>query len=567
MFMKINSDNLVLDEQFTSLVSPNCSDLNVVSSSPVEVLLIPVDSLIPHPLSIITYQPKPIFQLKLSMNIVGQLENLTVKRDNKGNYLIIDGLSRFFSAQELGIMHLVCNVIKIDESKVPLLRSQINIHLGKTLGEKIRMMDEFLDKIGSSQGKKRNLNEILEICDGGNIPNDLKDRYDIVRTVLGLKISNANARKAHKVYVFDRDGNEEIKGLGLMDKIDNNLLSIDSAFKIRENFLKTKIIQQELNSLEEIENYHGEVSFKLFNKSCEDILDVIQEDSVNMVVCSPPYFQQRHYPEGIIKNSGPQLGEEKTREEYIQNLIRIFEPLKKVLKKDGNLFVNIAESYGNGYCLNVTAHLRVEMEKNGWFTIQPINWNKSNPKPVGSKIRRLRPSQESILHFSLDPGKRFYRDFKIYDRKSDITLSNGCNDEIKDGKIQKKKKFSLKTKVQVFTDFLDSQKIEGIISGATVNKSRLKQIDPNFNHIAPAPDYLSIIPTLTTTKPGDTILDIFAGTSNLLVLPYQLGRNVIGLDTDPKSIDFSQKHLDHIGEIMLTNEEIINFENDYLNVA
>lgn len=146
-------------------------------------------------------------------------------------------------------------------------------------------------------------------------------------------------------------------------------------------------------------------------------------------------------------------------------------------------------------------------------------------------------------------------------------MSNDCKGKIKDGEIKKKKKFSLKTKVQVFTDFLDSQKIEGIISGATVNKSRLKQIDPNFNHIAPAPDYLSIIPTLTTTKPGDTILDIFAGTSNLLVLPYQLGRNVIGLDTDPKSIDFSQKHLDHIGEIMLTNEEIINFENDYLNVA
>jgi DNA modification methylase len=565
--MEIISDNFILKDSFTSLVSKNCSDFNVVSSTFVEVLLIPVDSLIPHPLSIITYQPKPIFQLKLSISIVGQLENLTVKRGNNGKYEVIDGMSRTISAKELGIEHLVCNVITIDDSKVPLIRSQINIHLGKTMGEKIRMMDEFLDKIGSSQGKKRNLNEILEICEEGKIPVDLRDRYDIVRTVFDFKMSVSTIRKAHVVYLFDRDGNEEIKGLGLMKKIDDNLLSIDSANKIRENFLKTKIIQQGLNSLEEIENYHGEISFKLFNKSCEDILDVIQEDSVNMVICSPPYFQQRHYPEGINKISGPQLGEEKTREEYIQNLIRIFEPLKTVLKKDGNLFVNIAESYGNGRCLNIIPHLTVEMERNGWFTIQPINWNKSNPKPVGSKIRRLRPSQESILHFSLDPEKRYYRDFKIYDRESDITLSNGCNDEIKDGKIQKKKKFSLKTKVQVFTDFLDSQKIEGIISGATVNKSRLKQIDPNFNHIAPAPDYLSIIPTLTTTKPGDTILDIFAGTSNLLVLPYQLGRNVIGLDTDPKSIDFSQKHLDHIGKIMLTNEEIINLENDYIKVA
>jgi DNA modification methylase len=555
------------DDIFISPLDQDCLTENLVLTSNIEVFSLPIESLTPHPIARLTYQAKSLFSLKLSLSLVGQLKTITVKMNKNGQYQIIDGLSRFFAAQELNMKTLKCNIVDVDDSDVPLLRSQINIHLPKSWTEKLRMVDEFLKRIGSSQGKKRDLKDILEICEVGNIPNELKDRYDIVRTVFDINISNSSLRKLMKAYEFEKDGNDEIKGLGLMEKIDNNTLTIDSADKLRENFLKTKIIQQELNSLEEIENYHGEVSFKLFNKSCEDILDVIQEDSVNMVICSPPYFQQRHYPEGINKISGPQLGEEKTREEYIQNLIRIFEPLKKVLKKDGNLFVNIAESYGNGYCLNVTAHLRVEMEKNGWFTIQPIHWNKSNPKPVGSKIRRLRPSQESILHFSLDPGKRFYRDFKIYDRKSDITLSNGCNDEIKDGKIQKKKKFSLKTKVQVFTDFLDSQKIEGIISGATVNKSRLKQIDPNFNHIAPAPDYLSIIPTLTTTKPGDTILDIFAGTSNLLVLPYQLGRNVIGLDTDPKSIDFSQKHLDHIGEIMLTNEEIINFENDYLNVA
>jgi len=565
--MVLKPNDFFSDDIFISPVDQDCLTENLVLTSNIEVLLIPVDSLIPHPLSIITYQSKPIFQLKVSISLVSQIHNITVKRGNNGKYEVIDGLSRLFAAQELNMKTLKCDIVDVDDSDVPLLRSQINIHLPKSWKEKIIMVDEFLKRIGSSQGKKRNLKDLLELCEGGNIPNDLKDRYDIVSTVFDLKISNSTLRKLLKIYEFERDGNDEIKGLGLMEKIDNNTLTIDSADKLRENFLKTKIIQQELNSLEEIENYHGEVSFKLFNKSCEDILDVIQEDSVNMVICSPPYFQQRHYPEGINKISGPQLGEEKTREEYIQNLIRIFEPLKTVLKKDGNLFVNIAESYGNGHCLNIIPHLTVEMERKGWFTIQPINWNKSNPKPVGSKIRRLRPSQESILHFSLDPEKRYYRDFKIYDRESDITLSNGCNDEIKDGKIQKKKKFSLKTKVQVFTDFLDSQKIEGIISGAKVNKSRLKQIDPNFNHIAPAPDYLSIIPTLTTTKPGDTILDIFAGTSNLLVLPYQLGRNVIGLDTDPKSIDFSQKHLDHIGKIMLTNEEIINLENDYIKVS
>ncbi len=566
MFMEMNSDILVLDEQFTSLVSPNCSDLNLVSSSPVEVLLIPVDSLIPHPLSLITYQPKPIFQLKLSMSLVGQLENLTVIRGINGNYLVIDGITRLISAKELVLEHLVCNVIKIDDSKVPLLRSQINIHLGKTLGEKIRMMDEFLDKIGSSQGKKRDLKEILEICDGGNIPNDLKDRYDIVRTVLGLNISNSSARKAHAVYVFERDGNEEIKGLGLMDKIDNNLLSIDSAYKIRENFLKSKELQSQLNAIEEIVYYQEDVSFQLFNKPCEDILEYVPEKSVNTVIFSPPYFDQREYPLGINDRNNPKIGNQKKREDYIKDLINIFSLLKQVLTIDGNVFINIADSYSNGYCLNIIPHLIVGMEKEGWFLVQPIQWLKNNPKPQG-RLRRLRPSTETILHFCLDPEKRYYRELKIYDREKLFSIITGCNDETKNDKIQSKKKYSLKTNTKSLTDFIDNQTIEGIIKGSVVNKSIFKKIDPDFNHLAPAPDYLSIYPTLTTTKPGDTILDIFAGTSSLLSMPLMMRRNVIGFDTDPRSIDFSRKHLRYISENMLTNKEIFEIENEISDAA
>lgn len=560
------SDNFILKDSFTSLVSKNCSDFNVVSSTFVEVLLIPVDSLVPHPLSIITYQPKPIFQLKLSISIVGQLENLTVKRGNNGKYEVIDGMSRTISAKELGIEHLVCNVITIDDSKVPLIRSQINIHLGKTMGEKIRMMDEFLDKIGSNQGKKRNLNEILEICEEGKIPVDLRDRYDIVRTVFDFKMSVSTIRKARAVYVFDRDGNEEIKGLGLMKKIDDNLLSIDSAYKIRENFLKSKELQGELNALEEIEYYQEEVSFQLFNKPCEDILEYVPEKSVNTVILSPPYFDQREYPLGINDLNNPQIGKQKKREDYIKDLINIFSLLKHVLTTDGNLFINIADSYSKGYCLNIISHLIVEMEKDGWFLVQPLIWLKNNPKPQG-RIKRLRPSTETILHFCLDPEKRYYRELKIYDREKLFSIITGCNDETKNDKIQSKKKYSLKTNSKNLMDFLDSQTIEGIIKGSVVNKSKLKKIDPNCSHLAPAPDYLSIYPTLTTTKPGDTILDIFAGTSNLLSMPLMMRRNVIGFDTDPRSIDFSRKHLRYISENMLTNKEIFGIENEISDAA
>jgi len=559
--MVLKPNDFFSDDIFISPVDQDCLTENLVLTSNIEVLLIPVDSLIPHPLSIMTYQPKPIFQLKLSISLVRQIHNITVKRGNNGKYEIIDGMSRFLAAQELNMKTLKCDIVDVDDSYVPLLRSQINIHLPKSWKEKIIMMDEFLKRIGSCQGKKRDLKEILEICEEGKIPVDLRDRYDIVRTVFDFKMSVSTIRKAHAVYLFDRDGNEEIKGLGLMNKIDDNLLSIDSAYKIRENFLKSKELQGELNALEEIEYYQEEVSFQLFNKPCEDILEYVPEKSVNTVIFSPPYYDQREYPFGINDLNNPKIGNQKKREDYINDLVNIIRLLKHVLTTDGNLFINIADSYSKGYCLNIISHLVVEMEKDGWFLVQPLIWLKTNPKPQG-RIKRLRPSTETILHFCLDPEKRYYRELKIYDREKLFSIITGCNDETKNDKIQSKKKYSLKTNSKSLIDFLDSQTIEGIIKGSVVNKSKLKKIDPNCSHLAPAPDYLSIYPTLTTTKPGDTILDIFAGTSNLLSFPFMMRRNVIGFDTDPRSIDFSFKHLSYIGQNMFTDKEIFDIENE-----
>lgn len=152
--MVLKPNDFFSDDIFISPLDQDCLTKNLVVTSNIEVLLIPVDSLIPHPLSIITYQPKPIFQLKLSISLVRQIHNITVKRGNNGKYEVIDGLSRLFAAQELNMKTLKCDIVDVDDSYVPLLRSQINIHLPKSWKEKIIMVDEFLKRIGSCQGKK-----------------------------------------------------------------------------------------------------------------------------------------------------------------------------------------------------------------------------------------------------------------------------------------------------------------------------------------------------------------------------------------------------------------------------
>ena len=82
---------------------------------------------------------------------------------------------------------------------------------------------------------------------------------------------------------------------------------------------------------------------KIFCGNALDILKTFPPESVNMCVTSPPYYGLRDY--GVEA----QIGNEQTPYEYIQNLLLVFEEVKRVLKPDGTLWVNIADSYaGSG---------------------------------------------------------------------------------------------------------------------------------------------------------------------------------------------------------------------------
>jgi DNA modification methylase len=70
-----------------------------------------------------------------------------------------------------------------------------------------------------------------------------------------------------------------------------------------------------------------------------------------------------------------------------------------------------------------------------------------------------------------------------------------------------------------------------------------------------------------TSKIGDTVLDIFTGTSTTAEVALQLGRNAIGYDTDPMSIEFSKKRLDLVEQNLPSIDEITDFENEYMTAA
>ena len=171
---------------------------------------------------------------------------------------------------------------------------------------------------------------------------------------------------------------------------------------------------------------------------CRDTISTIT-DKVQMCVTSPPYYGLRNYGD-----ESEQIGQEDTPEEYIQNLVNVFQSVKNVLADDGTLWLNIGDSYynyrpgkGQSYpkqsvsktnqdlptncnkrgnkleglkekdLIGIPWMLAFALRADGWYLRQDIIWHKPNPMPESVRDRCTK-SHEYI--FLLSKNKKYYYD-------------------------------------------------------------------------------------------------------------------------------------------------------------
>lgn len=174
------------------------------------------------------------------------------------------------------------------------------------------------------------------------------------------------------------------------------------------------------------------------NLYCGDSLAVLKRlpsESVNCCVTSPPYFGLRDY--GV----DGQIGLEETPEEYVSKLVEVFREVRRVLRDDGTLWLNIGDSYAanRGYqvpstkggtkhgpgqsaggkgsvvpdCLKskdligIPWMLAFALRADGWFLRQDIIWHKPNPMPESVKDRCTKAHEYVFL---LSKSQKYYFD-------------------------------------------------------------------------------------------------------------------------------------------------------------
>jgi DNA modification methylase len=131
-------------------------------------------------------------------------------------------------------------------------------------------------------------------------------------------------------------------------------------------------------------------------------LGELPSESVQCCVTSPPYWGLRDY------SCDSQLGLEKTPKEYVSKMVEVFREVRRVLRKDGTLWLNIADTMlPDKNEADIPHRLRIALGDDGWVKRSTIIWHKPNPMPEAA---RDRPTKAHEYLFLLTKSANYFYD-------------------------------------------------------------------------------------------------------------------------------------------------------------
>ncbi len=247
----------------------------------------------------------------------------------------------------------------------------------------------------------------------------------------------------------------------------------------------------------------------LYHGDCLELLSMMEESSVDLVVTSPPYADQRKGTYGGI-----------SPDKYVEWFAPIAEQLLRVLKPSGSFILNIKEKAVDGERHTYVLELILRMRQLGWYWTEEYIWHKKNSFP-GKWPNRFRDSWERCLHFTKA------RKFTMYQEAVMVPMG--------DWRKERLKKLSAKDTVRdessVGSGFgKNISNWQGRDMAYPSNVLHMATECGNKNHSAAFPEALPEWFIKLFTKEGDVVLDPFAGSGTSLLVADRLLRNVVGFE-------------------------------------
>jgi len=285
-------------------------------------------------------------------------------------------------------------------------------------------------------------------------------------------------------------------------------------------------------------------SVKFITGDVRDALALLPDESVHCVVTSPPYWGLRDY--GVPG----QLGLEPTPAEYVANMVRVFAEVRRVLRDDGTLWLNLGDSYwrnpkrGNQEIGAAMQHKSCDLaEKNllgvpwlvafalqadSWILRQDIIWAKPNPMPESVRDRCTKAHEYLFL---LAKSERYYFD-------AGAIAEPAAWERWGDQTVDKPQQGTAK--------WIGNKRKEELQEKTTRNKRSVWTVATKpFKgaHFATFPPDL-IEPCILAGCPADgTVLDPFSGAGTTGLVARRNNRNAILVELNPAYVDMAKARL------------------------
>ena len=178
----------------------------------------------------------------------------------------------------------------------------------------------------------------------------------------------------------------------LIKYIDDDRMTIHSAWLETRRQMNTISLSERRSNRQHRSSFLSK-DFTLYLKSSES-MDEVSDQSIDLIVTSPPYWKKRNY--GV----DGQIGLEESSEDYLTNLLKVFDECQRVLKDSGSMFIVIGDTFNsNGSLQNIPQRLSIELTDCGWLSGNWLVWHKTNPKFESVKTR-WNTSNEFVLFFT-----------------------------------------------------------------------------------------------------------------------------------------------------------------------
>ncbi len=329
------------------------------------------------------------------------------------------------------------------------------------------------------------------------------------------------------------------------------------------------------------------MAWQLYQGDALETLKQMEDESINCCVTSPPYWGLRDY--GV----DGQLGLEPTPEEYVANMVEVFREVKRVLRKDGTLWLNMGDcyaskppgcdgvSYSSGLhgaqgdtkyretlaksvgtkrntvvgnlkpkdLVGIPWRVAFALQADGWWLRSDIIWAKPNPMPESVQDR---PTKAHEYIFLLSKSARYFYDAEAIKEEAKEWTGQAATFKREGGKATQ-----LHVPGQARVSHRPDRKQDQVHRRYTGFNDRYEQ-GPKRNkrtvwnintkpfpeaHFAVFPPEIPEICIKAGCPGGGTVLDPFAGAGTTLYVAEQLGRNSIGIELNPEYCEIIRRRM------------------------